>query len=232
MLQNGRLARPQRVKSRGVPSGYVEGLNDARTLLADIFSILLEDSTGLLGAMQQGRPQTIASPGRLIPRPVQQRILGMRNMPLDRASEPADAQGEASRQGKIPQEPEFCKIAGIIRRVAAFGDKMLASPDGHVRTPSIEVQAGRELIPPATDNRRAALCRFVLAGQIECHHINLSKPGQVRPILAWLERELGTERRQEIIAGWTIAGNPWSEECTSFGILGAAGMGPVDLTVE
>jgi hypothetical protein len=28
------------VKGRGVPSGYVEGLNDARTLLADFFSIL------------------------------------------------------------------------------------------------------------------------------------------------------------------------------------------------
>ena len=34
-------ARPQRVKDRGVPSGYVEGLNDVRTLLADFFSILL-----------------------------------------------------------------------------------------------------------------------------------------------------------------------------------------------
>ena len=34
-------ARPQRVKARGVPVGYVEGLNDARTPLADFFSILL-----------------------------------------------------------------------------------------------------------------------------------------------------------------------------------------------
>jgi hypothetical protein len=40
--QKGRSARPQRVKGRGVPSGYVEGLNDARTPLADFFSILLE----------------------------------------------------------------------------------------------------------------------------------------------------------------------------------------------
>ncbi len=31
------------MKGRGVPSGYVEGLNDARTLLADFFSILLEN---------------------------------------------------------------------------------------------------------------------------------------------------------------------------------------------
>jgi hypothetical protein len=31
--------------ARGVPSGYVEGLNDARTPLADFFSILLEEST-------------------------------------------------------------------------------------------------------------------------------------------------------------------------------------------
>jgi hypothetical protein len=30
------------VKDRGVPFGYVEGLNDARTPLADFFSILLE----------------------------------------------------------------------------------------------------------------------------------------------------------------------------------------------
>jgi len=29
------------VKTRGVPSGYVEDLNDARTKLADFFSILL-----------------------------------------------------------------------------------------------------------------------------------------------------------------------------------------------
>ena len=33
--------RPQRVRARGVPLGYVEGLNDARTLLAGCFSILL-----------------------------------------------------------------------------------------------------------------------------------------------------------------------------------------------
>ena len=35
-------ARPQRVKARGVPLRYVEGLNDARTMLADFFSILLD----------------------------------------------------------------------------------------------------------------------------------------------------------------------------------------------
>ena len=40
--QKGRPARPQRVKGRGVPGGYVEGLNDARTKLADFFSIPLE----------------------------------------------------------------------------------------------------------------------------------------------------------------------------------------------
>jgi hypothetical protein len=28
------------MKGRGVPAGYVEGLNDARTKLADFFSIL------------------------------------------------------------------------------------------------------------------------------------------------------------------------------------------------
>jgi hypothetical protein len=39
--QNGRPARPQRVKARGVPLRYVESLNDARTPLADFFSILL-----------------------------------------------------------------------------------------------------------------------------------------------------------------------------------------------
>jgi len=35
------FARPQRVKARGIPSWYVEGLNDARTTLADFFSALL-----------------------------------------------------------------------------------------------------------------------------------------------------------------------------------------------
>jgi len=46
--QKGRPARPQRVKARGVPSGYVEGLNDARTKLADFFTLLLNpfDSDG------------------------------------------------------------------------------------------------------------------------------------------------------------------------------------------
>ena len=40
-VQKGRPARPQRVKARGVPLGYVEGLNDARTLLEGFFSVLL-----------------------------------------------------------------------------------------------------------------------------------------------------------------------------------------------
>jgi hypothetical protein len=38
------------VKARAYPLGYVEGLNDARTLLADFFSILLvavEEGEGL-----------------------------------------------------------------------------------------------------------------------------------------------------------------------------------------
>ena len=39
--QNGRPARPQRAKTRGVPSGYVEVLSDARTPLAGFFSIVL-----------------------------------------------------------------------------------------------------------------------------------------------------------------------------------------------
>jgi hypothetical protein len=43
--QKDRPARPQRVKDRGVPSGYVEGLNDARTKLAVFFSILREGLT-------------------------------------------------------------------------------------------------------------------------------------------------------------------------------------------
>src|SRR5688572_4972776 len=37
--QKGRPARPQRVKRRGVLFSYVEPLNDARTKLADFFSI-------------------------------------------------------------------------------------------------------------------------------------------------------------------------------------------------
>ena len=38
--QKGCPARPQRVKGLAYPLGYVEGLNDARTPLADFFSIL------------------------------------------------------------------------------------------------------------------------------------------------------------------------------------------------
>jgi hypothetical protein len=40
-VQKGRPARPQRGNARGIPLGYVEGLNDARTLLAEFFSSLL-----------------------------------------------------------------------------------------------------------------------------------------------------------------------------------------------
>jgi hypothetical protein len=44
--QEGRPARPQRVKGRGCTLlGYVEGLSDARSLLADYFSILLQVRT-------------------------------------------------------------------------------------------------------------------------------------------------------------------------------------------
>ena len=39
--QKVRPARPQRVKGRAYPLGYVEGLNDARTPREDCFSILL-----------------------------------------------------------------------------------------------------------------------------------------------------------------------------------------------
>ncbi len=38
--QKGRPARPQRAKMPGVPLRYVESLSDARTKLADLFSIL------------------------------------------------------------------------------------------------------------------------------------------------------------------------------------------------
>jgi hypothetical protein len=41
--EKGRPARPQRVKIRGVPLGYVEPLSDARTPLEDFFSILLDE---------------------------------------------------------------------------------------------------------------------------------------------------------------------------------------------
>ena len=41
MLKKSRPARPQTSKTRGVASGYVEDLNEARTRLADFFSILL-----------------------------------------------------------------------------------------------------------------------------------------------------------------------------------------------
>jgi hypothetical protein len=44
--QKCRPARPQRVKAReAYPLGHVEGLNDARTMLAAFFSILLETAT-------------------------------------------------------------------------------------------------------------------------------------------------------------------------------------------
>jgi hypothetical protein len=51
--QKGRPAKPQRVKDRGVPLGYVEGLNDARTLLAGFFSILLQVDGPVLRGRQR-----------------------------------------------------------------------------------------------------------------------------------------------------------------------------------
>ena len=42
--QKDRPARPQRAKRRGVPLWYVEPLSEARTMLADFFSILLAGS--------------------------------------------------------------------------------------------------------------------------------------------------------------------------------------------
>ena len=41
--QKGRPARPQRVRARGVPLRYVEGLKEARTKLAGFFSTMLGD---------------------------------------------------------------------------------------------------------------------------------------------------------------------------------------------
>ena len=35
--------RPQRVKALNVPDGYVESLNDARTMLTDFFSRTIEE---------------------------------------------------------------------------------------------------------------------------------------------------------------------------------------------
>ena len=43
------------MKTRGVPSGYVEDLNDARTPLADFFSILLETIMKGLWPVKVGR---------------------------------------------------------------------------------------------------------------------------------------------------------------------------------
>src|SRR4051812_16241310 len=50
--QKFRPARPQRVKARGVPLRYVEGLNDARTKLAEFLSSLLLISHRLIELRQ------------------------------------------------------------------------------------------------------------------------------------------------------------------------------------
>src|SRR5437870_12834362 len=50
--QKCRPARPQRVKARGVPLRYVEGLNDARTKLAEFLSSLLLISHRLIELRQ------------------------------------------------------------------------------------------------------------------------------------------------------------------------------------
>ena len=60
-VQKAPPARPQRVKARGVPSGYVEGLNDARTTPEDFFNILLRIMGGI---SYEGKPpvETWTSP--------------------------------------------------------------------------------------------------------------------------------------------------------------------------
>ncbi len=50
-----RPARPQRMKIRSVPLRYVEDLNDVRTPLAEVFSILLEQITLGQRAFENGR---------------------------------------------------------------------------------------------------------------------------------------------------------------------------------
>ena len=55
--QKGLPTRRQRVKARGVPSGYVEGLNDARTKPEAFFTIRLLDSVAF--GCQTGIPHRI-----------------------------------------------------------------------------------------------------------------------------------------------------------------------------
>ena len=52
----------QQVKGRVVPSGYVEALNEARTLLAAFFSILLEDVRG--EDLERAKPAAVPIPYR------------------------------------------------------------------------------------------------------------------------------------------------------------------------
>jgi hypothetical protein len=54
------------VKTRGVPSGYVEDLNDARTPLADFFSILLETIMKGHWPVKVGRVKFGLHPRRLL----------------------------------------------------------------------------------------------------------------------------------------------------------------------
>jgi hypothetical protein len=45
------------VKARGVPAGYVEGLNEARTPLADFFSALLRATLGRCEGLLEDRAE-------------------------------------------------------------------------------------------------------------------------------------------------------------------------------
>jgi hypothetical protein len=56
--QKARSARPQRVKTRGVPSGYVEGLNDVRTKSVDLFSLLLDCLHSYVTLSPKASPET------------------------------------------------------------------------------------------------------------------------------------------------------------------------------
>ena len=140
----------------------------------------------------------------------------MSKVPVDGSSEAADAQGETGGENKIPQQPEFGIVTRVVGWITSLRYKVLPSPNCDIGPPSLQIQAGCELVPSASDDRRPALRRFILAGEIERHHVDFSKPRQGGRVSTGLEGELRTKGRQEIIARGAIARNTRTKKSSGF----------------
>ena len=100
----------------------------------------------------------------------------MRQAVRENASESADAETETVRQQEIFDQAEFGEVSCEISRIPTFGNKVLSAPQVDIRSPAGQIDSGREKISPASHDRLGALRRFILTGEVEGNHIDITKP--------------------------------------------------------